>query len=238
MSIDLVIPLGKGSKLNNELRYSLRSIEKYLKNYRNIYIIGECPDFIQGVIHIPLKDKSNHQKNIMLKILEACNDKLITQEFLFWNDDFFLLKEVDAPTYPYYFNTWLVQAIENRMQTNGGDMYCRQMTNTFKLFEDKTPFHFDIHCPIIYDKDHFKELVSKEDWSIRDGYIIKSMYANSIPCNPQRMEDCKINMPTWDDAIELALMNRHIFSVGDAGLDANMWRYLYKLYPTKCKYEI
>ncbi len=42
--IDLVYILGKGSKWSdNEIRFSLRSIEKYF-DYRKIFIIGEKPE--------------------------------------------------------------------------------------------------------------------------------------------------------------------------------------------------
>ena len=52
--MDIVIPLGTGSRWqNNELRFALRSIEKYLTGYDKIFIIGECPSYLQNIIHIP-----------------------------------------------------------------------------------------------------------------------------------------------------------------------------------------
>lgn len=47
--IDLVYILGSGSQWrNNELRFSLRSVQKNLKGYRNIYIVGENPGFLKN----------------------------------------------------------------------------------------------------------------------------------------------------------------------------------------------
>ena len=53
--VDLVYPLNKlcSHWRNQELRYSLRSVEKFVKNYRNIYIIGDKPKYLNGeVAHI------------------------------------------------------------------------------------------------------------------------------------------------------------------------------------------
>jgi hypothetical protein len=45
--LDLVYTLGTGSQWqNNEIRFSIRSIIKNLTGYRNIYIIGETPNFL------------------------------------------------------------------------------------------------------------------------------------------------------------------------------------------------
>ena len=51
----VVYVLGTGSKWKNyELLYSLRSIEKNLKGFTDVVIVGELPSWIQNVIHIPL----------------------------------------------------------------------------------------------------------------------------------------------------------------------------------------
>ena len=46
---DVVYPIGQGSSWkNNELRFSLRSIEKYGINVGKLFIVGELPDFLLG----------------------------------------------------------------------------------------------------------------------------------------------------------------------------------------------
>ena len=56
--IDFLYVLGSGSEYNNlELRLSLRSIDKYAHNLGRVFIVGEKPDWIKNVIHIPVKDE-------------------------------------------------------------------------------------------------------------------------------------------------------------------------------------
>jgi len=55
--MDIVYLMGEGySKCNyNELRYSLRSIDKYGKNVDRVYVIGYCPEWLSDeIIKIPL----------------------------------------------------------------------------------------------------------------------------------------------------------------------------------------
>lgn len=232
--IDVVIPLGRGSEYNHELRYSLRGIEKYLSNYRNIIVVGECPSFLKNVIHIPMQDLSNKQHNIMLKVLAACNDERVSDKFLFWNDDFFLLKPVDAVNYPYYHNGYLYNQMLKR---SPNDYYTMSMANTYNALNNPSSMHFDIHCPIVYDKAAVKQIMGKYDWTIRHGYIVKSLYANNLGIEGEKMGDCKIDKPFQPEEILKTIEGRHIFSVGNRGTTSNLYKVLQSLYISKSKYE-
>ena len=58
--MDIVYIIGSGSKWqDNELRYSLRSIEKFGGNFGEVYIVGDrLPPFIDPstVRYLPVKD--------------------------------------------------------------------------------------------------------------------------------------------------------------------------------------
>ena len=238
--IDLVIPLCKGSKFNDlELRYCLRSVEKYLRGYRNIYIIGDKPKWIRNVIHVPFTQRPGDckDKNIMLKVLHACDIPEVSPEFLFMNDDHFLLKSVDAINYPYYYNGKLVD------WDNGKKMWCpykQAVKNTLSvLIKNELPAkHYDIHTPILYDKELFKNIMGRYDWDIQSGYIVKSLYANTLKLAGTSLIDCKISEPLHRYGLADLLYNRPVFSVGDAGLNRSMIDWLDEFYPEKSAYEI
>ena len=60
MSLPYVIPLGNGSLADNlELKFSLRSIEKYVSGISHIVIVGNCPEWLTNVEFQPMKDLSN-----------------------------------------------------------------------------------------------------------------------------------------------------------------------------------
>jgi hypothetical protein len=64
-TVDIVYPLAEGLShfRNQELKYSLRSVEKYVTGFRNIYLIGFKPPFINDkIIHVMQEDHPYHCK--------------------------------------------------------------------------------------------------------------------------------------------------------------------------------
>lgn len=275
---DILIPLGTGSRHQDfELRMCLRSIEKHLTGYGNIFIVGDKPDWIQNVIHIPAKDNPNNwnrARNIYDKIMTGINysikiikdvdlrevsltatgfeagynikeDQIIelSDNFLFMNDDHYLLTDYEAGEFPYYhryeFNLPELH--------NGGNMpQYKQTLNTFKYGFDKYGFadgyDFDVHCPILFNKKIFKDVfrVLPERWP-EHGFLIKSYYANYgvdtsnwVPC-----EDLKFSEPLMKESIYQALEGRNWYSVGDRVLKdgSGMKEVLLELYDKPSIYE-
>src|SRR4051812_48140009 len=103
---DIVIPLNNRSYQKNiELRYCLRSIEKHLSGVGNVFIVGHMPEWVTNVIYIPFEEDPRNRfrdRNIMLKVSEACKDSRVSDDFLMIHDDHFLLAGYDAGAFPYY----------------------------------------------------------------------------------------------------------------------------------------
>jgi hypothetical protein len=222
---DVVYTLGKGSRLKDfEIRMSLRSIERHLKGILCVYVIGEKPDWLQNVVHMQYDDESSvPDYNIMRKVTAACDLPEITDSFLFMNDDHFLLQDFEAETFPYYYMGTLEQAFKGR-----NDGYGKRANNSLKhLQENNLPTkHFDIHTPILYNKQEFKKNVSSLDW--KEGYIIKSLYANSLKIEGVEMKDNKINHPPQ--------ANDKIFSTFPH-LKASVTRFLTETFPEQSRFE-
>lgn len=232
----IIIPLGSGSRNNDlELRYCLRSIEKYLSGYGDIFIIGERPDWLQNVIHIPLDEgfapqSYEKERNIFNKIMAVCKDERVTDDFLFMNDDHYLLKEYEAGKFPYYYHGRLS---EKRTVTD----YKKTVKNTSEFIGDVA--YFDIHCPILYNKRKFGWL-SFPDWNKHFGYCIKTLYLayNSLSqFNTEEYADLKISEPLTSSQIREQLTGRAWFSIGDKAFNGEIVDVLQDLYPLKSKYE-
>src|SRR4051812_2193913 len=106
MVVDVVYPFGKGSLWkNNELRYSLRSLEENCIGVKNVFVIGQNPEFLSDkVIHVPYQDiYTNKSRNIMSKIHWICNDRRVSDNFVMLNDDYFFLQQINLAEYPYYW---------------------------------------------------------------------------------------------------------------------------------------
>lgn len=232
--IDVVIPLGNGSPLDNiELRYCLRAIQKYLADYRRIYIVGECPDFIHNVVHIPFPDKNKYkQKNILKKILRACREESLSDDFMFFNDDHFILDYVSALLYPNY----ICGSIESEIKRCKGE-YKSALINTLAALKDLSTWNYDCHYPILYNKEQFVNVMGFYDWDVPYGYVIKSLYCNTLNIQPVPVLDCKVHDAISQADLDILTSARTCLSTSNYALTNIVKRKLDSLYPDKSVYE-
>lgn len=229
--IDVVYILGDESRWDDrEIFYSVRSVEKHLKNYRKIFIVGRKPIFFgPNVIEIPYQDIfGNKARNIMAKIRRAATDTRVTGEFILMNDDYFLLEDVDATTYPYYYKNTLQKSVD--INCNNGD-YLPHLQATLKLMQahNLPTKNFDSHYLIRYNKAKFRAVCDKYDWAVSHGFIMRSVYCNTLGIEGIWREDCKINHPHiyWDKATAGLPM----FSIGHRSGCKALLNFLYSNFP-------
>lgn len=223
----LVYPLKPaGSKHDNmELRYSLRAIEKNLSGFDRVFISTEVlPDWLTNVVHLPVKDEKNvvPDWNIMNKVSKADG---LSDDFLFMNDDHFILKPFDATSFPYFHGG----SLETYVKKRGLDGYGRRANNTLKhLKKNNLPLkYFDIHYPIIYNREKFKRYVVDLPWD-EDGYIIKSLYANAEKIDGVEVKDNKVNhLPD----------TRSIVYSSHVHIKISIQRFLWDTFPKPSRFE-
>lgn len=228
--ISVIYPLGKGSRHQNiEIRYSLRSVQKHLKGLGSIWIVGEKPDFLKDVNHIPLKDTQPiSDSNIFLKIKAACEHPEISDTFLFFNDDHYLLQDFEADKFPYYYCSTISEYLKRRSV----DSYAKRVRNTQKSLKERNlpDKHFDIHYPILYNKKAFLEhVVPYFDLKDKTGFVIKSMYANALKIEGEETRDYKLQSPPPEKKCK-------VFSTYPK-ISGAIYRFLEYKFPNKSIYE-
>jgi hypothetical protein len=223
-----MIPIGNGSLWNNkELKYCLRSIEMFYPNCPSITIVGVLPSFINKstVQFIPKEDSEyivHRSRNIYEKII-ASN---IYGDFIFFNDDHFLLRPLTA--LPYYYGGRLAD-VKNTT------LYSNTIINSIMC---GATYNYDIHVPIIYNYQLFKERLSVLDWNKNYGYCIKSIYCKEMYSRGVYMPDLKLNEQySYGKLFELT-HSRNFFSIGDRAINEDLEIFLQYLYPQKSKYEL
>jgi hypothetical protein len=146
--MDIVYILGNGSKTNDEIRYSLRSIETYLK-FDRVFIVGECPSFLKNVIHIPYKENSNPRVNHLEKVNEVIKRVPdLSENFLLMYDDIFFIRSEDIDNYPNYYKGQLERFC-------GEDSLFKKCLSDTKYYLEehgKPTLNFSVHRPVIYNK--------------------------------------------------------------------------------------
>jgi hypothetical protein len=238
---DIVYPLGNGSEWDdNEIRYSLRSIEMYLKNYGRIFIIGCFPDFLkesENLIHIPFEDvQGKPSTNIRNKILAACNDERVSDDFAVMNDDYYFTQLVDISNYPYYYDNTL----ENAISRTVGNWYREYLVNTEALLFNPgvmRPLNFDVHTPIVYNKQYFELMCEKiED---KEQVVIRSIYCSMYNTGGFNINDTKLRGSPPPNDVDRKIKNFHVFSTGDWCLrgDSYVKKVITEMFPNKSSFE-
>jgi hypothetical protein len=235
--MDVVIPYRHSDF--NELKYCLRGIEKYVPHLGQVFLVGDKPDWIKAgsLQHLKCMDTPGiHYKehNIMKKVFRACADHTLTEDFIFMNDDHFLLQPLD------YLPCYYQSTIKDRYQTRTAhDHYYHSLMSTHcALIRYKKPTRYlDIHAPIVYNKHKFMEVMTAYSWEQAYGYVVKSLYCNTLGIKGEYMVDLKINDRLKCAELEKAVAGRPFFSTGESANGAELGTFLQYLYRNKSKFE-
>lgn len=201
-----------------ELRYSLRSIEKYLK-FDEVVIVGDyIPDWINNVtqIHIPDVQGQNNY-SVRRKVIAALH---YVDDFLFFNDDFYLLKPVKKD-FPYYSSGTL----EGKAEAGARPLLKR-------LKDLNKPVKYYGHYPALYRKD-FTEIMN----NFPNECITKSAYLNFIEPESIEISDCKILTAKKESFVREFIKDRPCFSTGLYSINSAL-PVLNELFPEPSIFEI
>lgn len=205
---------------STELRYTLRSIDRYMTSVTEICIISkQLPPWAKGVNHISFTDhpspKYNH-RNVWNKVNAAPY-----RRFLYWPDDCYLLQAVD--NIPRYYTGTLRQALD---KINPGNAYWHTINNTIGVLSD-SHMAYNTHIPFYIDKATLEPL-AELDWSIPHGYCLKTLYCKGGTYT----DDLKLKTERNPD-----LTGRVWFSTSPTFMSRGGERFLNKMYPNKSRWE-
>lgn len=162
--ITVVYPVGTGSKNDNlELRWSLRSLDRFSVVPVNPVVVGHIPDWYAGDA-IPCEDPTNRkEKNIMHKVLLAIREGAATGEFQISADDHFWLRPVDLSQLPVYFRQGIIP--DNEKEPNN---YAKSLmgTRTVLLEGGYPAINTTVHCNQWCHSDDVPEIAALLDRSI------------------------------------------------------------------------
>lgn len=222
--MNIIIPYRKESLNGLELKYALRSIEKNLTGYHDIYLIGDKPTWVKNVGFIHCSEESaKSASNIHRKILAAFKH-LKDERLLQWQDDIYLVKKLKVKEILY----WAEGTLEDRMKTASGG-YRRLIEETAFKVTMFTPY-YDVHTPIIYDRDKFLGCSRVYDWNKKQ--LVKTTYCKFAGVMPSPYKDVKIKdvgVKIPDDML--------FFTTGPQSIDTKVMELFEREFPNKSKYE-
>ena len=223
-TMDLVYILGTGTTWqNNEIRYSLRSVEKNVSDLGNVFVVGEFPEWLQNIIYIPAADPYGQKwRNAYHKISEACRDERLSEEFLLMNDDFFIFKEITSENYPYYYKG----SLPSFRKKNWGRF----------LAQKNMAMDYGVHRPFRYEKQKFLNLAKIEIWY--DCFPLRSFYGNFYKVGGVRCKDKNLTPLSNEKVFDFNIKDRTdmgIFSV--TAKNPTFRRWIDKKFPEKSRFE-
>jgi hypothetical protein len=212
--MDVVYILGSGSLVKNEeIRFSIRSLEENMLDLQNIYIIGEDPEILSGVKIIPASDSSPDKwKNAYHKIILACTIPEISEEFLLMNDDFFMIEPFSGAEFPFY-------ALEG---SSGGT-------------EGLNSFH--VHCPLRIKKEWYRKMPF--DPTSKGHHSPRTFYCNFYKAPPTFCDDFILRAGEGCKDFDLQIKGKPLFSISDTAM---IWEpfvvWLMYKFPHRSRFEI
>lgn len=170
---------------NEELRYSIRSVEKNMP-HRSIWVIGQSPEWYRGNF-IEVQNLNAKYSNARANLDELVKSKHISENFILMNDDFFIMRPVEKVGY-FYNGSLLERAEGNELLTTTG-AYTRLLYNTYdrlKKMGIEEPLNYEVHIPMIMNKKDLKEVLKHKTC------LWRSMYGNIYEVGGTNKEDVKV----------------------------------------------
>lgn len=192
-----IVYLVKNSPTNEELTYSLRSLENI--SHEKVFLVGGCPHNIDRgkVIYIPTLQGPNKYKNTTLGLKTICEDRRLSEDFILMNDDFFILKPIKYPVSELNLCRGTISEVLSGMRARiGGDTYYTiSMAQTDVFLQDlgyKSPLSYELHIPMVINKKSFLGLfLLNYIGSIQYGHY-RSIYGNLYLKDSKEVEDVKV----------------------------------------------
>ena len=260
MSVDVVIPLGSGSKANDlELRFALRSLEKHFLDLGRVFICGCRPAWLQGIEHVDVPDlhTSDKDRNLVEKVLAVCKSG-VSKLFLRQSDDQVMLVPCRTEDVKAYHAGDLADRVGNKAYWEGGWKLRLRATGHWLRVRGFPTLHYDTHLPMIYDRDRFVQIMQdfprqyyesdrprKGKWATLPkhlGFTINTMYCNQAAVNPAHLGREKLSLGkgsmNWNvPKLHRKIAGRKYLGYDDAGFTPALQQVLYELFPTPSRFE-
>lgn len=259
--IDIVYLLGKGSKYDDiELLISLRSVDTYLKHYRNIYIVGEdVSDIIKSddkhkIINIVvnISKRTFPQKRKLMKLVNLCKEhEELSENFLLMSDDYIFCAETDARDIPYFYKGQMVRYLKRRVITTGmfkeEVSYEDKMTicndDTFRVLASNkmSKKNYETKTPFIINKKRFIKMIESFYWDVfRFGLLYKTLYANYSEniVDTIKAPSAEISEKVPDETLEQFVKMKPFISLGDKAVNQHSILFFLTKFYDKSRWEI
>lgn len=230
--IKIIYPYIK-SKWGEELKYSLRSLEENFTEPYEVWIMGDLPDYIHGVTHIPTYNKNFVQVN-KCRLFDLAQSFPEEEDFIWMNDDFYLLKPMDREVIGQYFYLSNVANLKTRGKTRWHQTFFTTMDFCKEL--GFTQFNFECHIPMLFNVQ--KLLLTFERFEELHKWAIISAYRNMHMDYKKLTQLGRKKVGFYSPKTNFRVHRESLFmNHDDKGLLPEVKKYLKDRFPVPSRYE-
>lgn len=236
MKPDIVYTL-KPNLLNEEFRYSLRSLENI--PHKDVWVIGYKPSWAKVKFIPSNRISSNKIANTNHNWLKAAFNSNISDPFILMNDDFFINKPLEnIPTEYLYNNDYFQDYYELTFPTSHYTKVIKNTTELLKRFGIKNAKCYELHTPmLVYKKDIIKALRSHN--YLTKPVNIRTMIGNIGNYGGEKAEDVKVYGTEKERNRSLKNYKSSKFiSTDDIAFTKSVGKYIKEKFNNKSEYEL
>ena len=222
----------KDAQTNNELRYSIRSVVKNMP-YKRIWIFGGCPYNITPDVHVRA-EQNGHSKweNVHNMYQLACSNKELTDNFIMFNDDFYIMQPMSKiiPMYRCTLDEHIALLEAKFAHSNNYTKILRRCNEELKEL-GKSRLSYELHVPFIFNKHKLEKLINR----FPKQNCTRTLYGNLYSIGGVQSNDVKIFSPKPD----FDYKNSPLLSSEDGidNVNNDAWRYIRQSLREKSGYE-
>ena len=145
---------------NEELRYSLRSVQTFYPN-STVWVVGGKPSWYSGN-YIKVKQVAYSLENVRNSLVEIINHPEIPDQIVIMNDDFFFVRYV--PNIGAYVSGTLYNKILFNKENGINSTYIKRLNGLLrhcKQYKD-SPLDFETHAPMLASKSKLSSIVNDQ----------------------------------------------------------------------------
>ena len=187
-NLDVVYFCRPGS--NEELRYSLRSVEKNLA-HRLVWIYGGKPNSIEPDRFVQREPAGKTKwDRVRTMFRDVCLNDDITDDFILMNDDFFVMKKT-AKLEAYHRSSLYEHIVRHEQKYNDRvNQYTLQLRKAVRALQDANlpTLSYELHVPMIMNKQKLLEVMG----AFPNIHCTRSLYGNYVGLESIQLDDVKV----------------------------------------------
>ena len=222
---------------NEELRYSLRSVEENFK-YKDVWFYGGCPSTLKPDHHVAVtQNQPSKWERVRNMMMLACENDKITEDFWLFNDDFFILKPVPEDI-PAYYNGSIYRQIVRVEDRHGmvSNDYTRRLRHLCQTLEraKKGVNNYGVHKPMLINRKKMLEVLRM----FPDEPMNRALYGNYWDIGGVRRKDMKIRVTSYSNMNDVRNNWEFVSTSDESFQNGDVGRFIRQRFEKKSRFEL